>query len=235
MSRRYSRMPNGRKQDEDVGSHWMSYSDLMSALLLLFALLLMISLLSNQTEVEARDQLIDEVLGVKTKIVEELNEAFSDSNLEMEVDPQTGAIRFSSGVFFELNSYEVSKTGKKNLEEFIPVYIGILLSDQFRDHISEIIVEGHTDQQGSYIYNLDLSQNRSLSVVKHILSEDFPKYKHDNELRDLLTSNGRSFSEPILGENGEVSPEKSRRVEFKFRLKDDEVIKEIEKMVNANE
>ncbi|WP_144530125.1 OmpA family protein, partial [Peribacillus simplex] len=82
-----------------------------------------------------------------------------------EVDPQTGAIRFSGGVFFESNSSEVSPTGREYLEEFIPQYINILLSDRFRDEISQIIVEGHTDTAGGYLYNLQLSQDRALSVV----------------------------------------------------------------------
>ncbi|TGB05412.1 OmpA family protein [Halobacillus salinus] len=213
----------------------MSYSDLMSALLLIFALLLMVNMYGNQKEIEAKDKVIEDVIGVKTKLIEELRQTFQDSNLQMEIDPQTGAIRFSNGVFFEYNSSDISKEGRKNLESFVPAYIGILLSEEFRPHISQIIIEGHTDDSGDYLYNLNLSQNRSFAVVNEIMEDDFPEFEYRSELRDIITSNGRSFSEPILNNNGNVDPEKSRRVEFKFRLKDDEVIQKIEELVREDE
>lgn len=49
-----------------------------------------------------------------------------------------------------------------------------MLSEDFRDYISQIIIEGHTDDEGSYMYNLELSQNRALAVVKKIYDENFP-------------------------------------------------------------
>jgi outer membrane protein OmpA-like peptidoglycan-associated protein len=220
--------------EEDSSHFWMSYSDLMSALLLMFALLLMVTIFDSKSAAEEKDQMIENVIGVKMKIIKELEKEFSDSNLAMEVDPQTGAIRFSGGVFFETDSAKVSVEGKKNLQEFIPKYISILLSDQFRDEVSQIIVEGHTDDQGTYLYNLDLSQARATSVVKEIYGEGFTNFAHKEELKKVITSNGRSFSVPII-ENGKINKEKSRRVEFQFRLKDEEVIKEIQKLVNKNE
>lgn len=224
------------KRFEEEGNHyWMSYSDLMSALLLIFALLLMVNIFGNQTEMAAKDKMIEEVLGVKTRLIEELNTAFSDSNLEMEIDPQTGAIRFSSGVFFSYGSSEVSDKGRKNIESFVPKYIKVLLSDEFREHISQIIVEGHTDKAGTYLYNLELSQERSFAVVEEIYSDDFPQFEEKEDLRQLITSNGRSFTVPMYKENGEIDSEKSRRVEFKFRLKDEEMIKNIRDLVNENE
>ncbi|MGE6204648.1 OmpA family protein [Guptibacillus hwajinpoensis] len=181
---------------------------------------------------EEKDQVIEELTGMKTRIIDSLSNEFQNSDLSMEVDQTTGAIRFSSGVFFGTGSASVSEKGREHLEEFIPKYIDVLLSENFKDHVSQIIVEGHTDQKGTYLFNLDLSQDRSLSVVKEIFSKDFPEFQHKGELRGMITSNGRSFSEPIYDENNEVDSDKSRRVEFKFRLKDEDLIKEIQNMVS---
>jgi chemotaxis protein MotB len=213
----------------------MSFADLMSALLLVFALLLMVNMLGNQVELEAKDQIIEEVVGVRSELIEELTNAFSDSSLEMEIDPQTGSIRFSSGVFFEFNSAELSDEGIENLRSFIPQYIGVLLSDQFKEHISEIIIEGHTDRESSYLFNLQLSQDRAFSVTEEIFSDDFPEFDAKEELRHIITSNGRSFMVPIEDENGEIDADRSRRVEFKFRLKDDQVIEQIQELVTEDE
>src|SRR5699024_4309846 len=125
--------------------------------------------------------------------------------------------------------------GRKNLEKFVPQYIGILLTDEFQKHISKIIIEGHTDQEGNYLYNLNLSQERSWAVVEEIFSSDFNDFSGKGELKKVITSNGRSFTQPIYKENGKVDSEKSRRVEFKFRLKDEQTIKNIQELVNENE
>lgn len=233
MSRRKSRL---RETAQGENNHyWMSYSDLMSALLLIFALLLMVNILGNQDEMEAKDEMIEEVIGVKTRLIEELNNAFNDSDLEMKIDPQTGAILFSSGVFYDHDSSKLSKEGKKNLETFIPKYISVLLSDEFSEHISQIIIEGHTDLDGSYLYNLELSQDRAFSVVEEIFSKKFPDFDEKEPLRKLITSNGRSYTMPIYDENDKIDQDESRRVEFKFRLKDEELIKNIEDMVTKDE
>lgn len=234
MARR-NRYRENERIGEENNHYWMSYSDLMSALLLIFALLLMINILGNQEEMQAKDEMIDEVLGVKTRLIEELNKAFTDSNLEMEIDPQTGAIRFSSGVFFDYDSSSVSREGRKNLESFVPQYIKVLLSEEFHEHISQIIIEGHTDEEGNYLYNLELSQDRAFSVVEEIFSDGFPDFKEKDDLQFLITSNGRSYMVPIHDENDKVDQDKSRRVEFKFRLKDEEIIQNIQDLVNENE
>jgi chemotaxis protein MotB len=47
----------------------------------------------------------------------------------------------------------------------------------------------------------------------------------------LVTANGRSYSQPVLSTDGSVDPEKSRRVEFKFLLKEMEKIEEIKGII----
>ncbi|TFB13570.1 OmpA family protein [Filobacillus milosensis] len=235
MARKRLERSREYKHVEEEGNHyWMSYSDLMSALLFVFALLLMVNMFSNQKEIEAKNEVIEDIIGIKSEIIKELSATFKGSDVEMIIDPQTGAITLSSGVLFEYSSSKISEEGKENLAKFIPLYMEVLLSEQFKPHISQIIIEGHTDNQGSYLYNLELSHNRSLAVVQEILSEDFPMEDQDGHLRDVLTSNGRSYSDPIL-DNGEVDQDASRRVEFKFRLKDEEMFEEIQELVANNE
>lgn len=43
----------------------------------------------------------------------------------------------------------------------------------------------------------------------------------------MLTANGKSYSNPIYGDDGEVDMDASRRVEIKFRLQDEEMIDEM--------
>ena len=62
--------------------------------------------------------------------------------------------------------------GKDYLDGFIPVYVNLLLNDkEIKNELSQIIIEGHTDNVGSYIYNMELSQKRAFEVVKYIYTE----------------------------------------------------------------
>lgn len=212
----------------------MSYADLMSAMLMVFALLLTVVVLDYREDLAEKQKIIEEVTNVKNEIIAALLEEFKDSSVQIEVDAQTGAIRFPSNVLFDINSTEIKPDGKTSLKEIVPKYFSILLQDRFRDEISNIIIEGHTDREGTYLYNLNLSQQRALSVVQDIYGEDFPAFKEKELSQAFVTANGRSFSVPVNKEDGSYDPNSSRRVEFLFRLKEDEKIKEILELVNED-
>ena len=53
-------------------------------------------------------------------------------------------------------------------------------------------------------------------------------------LQKIMTANGRSFSNPIYKEDGTIDMDASRRVEFKFRLKDEEMVEEMVRILNEN-
>ena len=181
---------------------------------------------------------LTQLVGVKSEIIEALKIEFSTSNLAVKVDEQTGAITFDTGIFFAVDSDAVREEGQEFLYSFVPQYLSVLLSDEYRDSIAEIIIEGHTDADGSYTYNLDLSQRRALAVAQVCLNEknDILTKKQIQFLRSILTANGRSFSNPIYDAEGQVDAEASRRVVFKFRLKDDEMINNIRDLLgDAND
>ncbi|WP_251027723.1 OmpA family protein [Bacillus sp. ISL-41] len=215
-------------------NYWMSYADLMSAMLMVFVLLLSVIILDYKSDMDEKQRQIDAVTNVKNNIIADLTEEFKGSNMNIEVDPQTGAIRFPGNILYEVNSSDLSPEGIKFLREFVPKYFGIILQEKFREDISSIIVEGHTDQAGSYLYNLDLSQARAFSVVQEIYDENFVDFPEKDLSKDYLTSNGRSFMVPINNPDGTYNPDKSRRVEFLFRLKEEKRIEELQKLVSED-
>ena len=62
---------------------------------------------------------------------------------------------------------------------------------KIKKELSQIIIEGHTDDVGSYIYNMELSQKRAFEVIKYIYDE-MPNFKGKEELKSYITANGRS-------------------------------------------
>ena len=152
----------------------------------------------------------------------------------MQVDPQTGSISFSTDVLFKYNSATLTAASKNTLKEVIPMYLDVLLQDNFRPYIAEIIVEGHTDTVGDYQSNMTLSFNRANSVAKFCLNSSNGLSKENIKvLEQLLTVNGRSFSDPVYKANTDiVDMPASRRVKIKFRLKEDEMIQKITEVLN---
>ena len=107
--------------------------------------------------------------------------------------------------------------------------------EEYKDYLAEIIIDGYTDTTGDYAYNLSLSQQRSLAVAQYLLSieDDFLSSTQEEDLKQVLTVNGHSMSNPILDADGNVDMDASRRVEVKFRLKDDEMIDELNKIMSG--
>ncbi|MBP3649487.1 MAG: OmpA family protein [Clostridia bacterium] len=181
----------------------------------------------QQLALSNQQQKLDDLVGVKTQIIRELSSALSAANLSATVDHNTGDIVLESTVFFDTGKNDIKDTGKELLDRFIPIYLGVLLQPEYADYLGEIIIEGHTDTKGAYLLNLELSQERALSVATYCLQIPGLSSEQSSLLRSILTAKGRSFSNPIYNADGSINMDASRRVEFKFRLKDTEMIDEI--------
>ena len=178
---------------------------------------------------------IADILGVRTRIVQELSAQLASARISATVDEKTGDIVLDSSLMFETGSSTLKAEGLAQLNRLIPVYLGVLLQDEYRDYVAEIIIEGHTDSTGSYEHNLELSQNRALNVAKYCLNMGTLTQTQKTRLKSIITAQGRSFSDPVYDENGVEDQERSRRVEIKFRLKDAEMIQRMNSILSSME
>lgn len=183
-------------------------------------------------ELTTTKQELQDIVGIRTDIIGALQSAFSNST--MKVDAQTGSITFSSDVLFRYNSASLTADSRDTLKNVIPMYLDVLLQDQFRGYIAEIIIEGHTDTDGGYQSNMELSYERAKAVADFCLNKRNGLGETEIEqLQKLLTVNGKSWSNPVYlkdasgSQTEEVDMPASRRVEIKFRLKEDEMIEKI--------
>ncbi len=195
------------------------------------------ALTAAQTQMQEQQQRIDALVGVRTKIIQDLAQELRGANLNVTVDAQTGAITFKGAVLFDVNEAVLKDGGKQLLNSFLPVYVHTLLSSDYRDYVAEIIIEGHTDTDGPFLDNLRLSQDRAYAVAQYCLRDGFGGLAPEERemLRVIMTANGRSWSNPILTESGTVNKDASRRVEFKFRLKESEMISEMSAIMEGVE
>ena len=230
MNTKYQRL---FRQQGGGGYFWPSFTDLLTTILLCFILIFISLMVIKSLQIEEMERTLDQIMGVRAMLVSDLEEEFSDSNLGVEVDGQTGAIIFNTDILFEYNDDELNPDAFAFLDEFVPVYLDILLQEGYEEYIAEIIIEGHTDQDGSYLYNLQLAQDRAYSVASYILGEYFPYKNIQSHLEDKLTVNSKSYTDARTDEDGNYSAAASRRVEFKFRLKDEEILDKTKEILDG--
>ena len=181
-------------------------------------------LLANLQSQKAK---IKSLTGIKLKVVAALKEALGN---KIDIDKKTGSLKLASNILFEVGQASLKDEAKVELKKAFEQYIGTLVTNkEIRSHLDKIIIEGHTDSDGSYIYNLNLSQKRALAVMEYLLTLDFTK-KHN--IRPLMTASGRAYLDPVKV-NGVEDKEASRRIEIKFRLKNEDAMHEIEKVLDA--
>ena len=180
---------------------------------------------------------IDQIIGVKADVIEALKNEFSRNNISVDIDAQTGALTLEASVMFDYDQAELTDAGKQALEQILPIYCKVLLQDDYMKYLAEIIIDGYTDTDGDYSYNLQLSQQRSLAVAQYLLDiqGNFLDATQSQNLEKYLTVNGHSMANPVLDANGNVDKDASRRVEVKFRLKDEEMIDELNQLLSSND
>ena len=180
---------------------------------------------------------IDKLIGLRSRIIEELRDELRRENLDAVVDRNTGAIAFTGAVLFDTNRNELKDSGKALLNAFLPVYIRTLMSEENEGYVGEIIIEGHTDTSGSYLHNLALSQERALAVAEYCLGPEMTDLTSAEKetLQRILTANGRSYADPVYKADGTVDMEASRRVVFKFRMKDSEMIDQMSAILEGQQ
>ena len=175
-----------------------------------------------------QQQKIEQIIGVKADLIADLKSQFDEHNLNVVIDEASGAIALDSNVLFAYNESELTEEGIAMLGEILPVYCKVLMDPQYEDYLAELSIDGYTDTSGDYVYNLELSQARALAVASYLFqdADSFLTADELTSLKEKLTSNGHSMSNPVYSD-GEVNMDASRRVEVRFRLKDEEMINEL--------
>lgn len=211
--------------DENVFS--LSSGDLMAGLLFIFILLLMGALLQVQEKAEKDKELADRYDNTKTHLYIDLQDEFKKDLAVWGavMDSSMMSIRFQEpSMLFDEARSELKPAFKEILDDFFPRYIEVLSRPQYKDNIKEIRIEGHTNSNGDYFSNMQLSQDRTRSVLQYCIAI-VPKEEVE-WLRGVVTANGLSSSHPVM-RNGVEDKDLSRRVEFRIRTNAEEVLEEI--------
>ncbi len=180
------------------------------------------------TKLQAQKAKIKSLTGIKLKVIAELKSALGK---KINIDKKSGSLRLSSNILFDKGSAKLKDGAKKQLKDNFIKYVNTLITNKnIYEHLDKIIIEGHTDSDGRYLYNLGLSQRRAYAVMNYLLTLDYIK-KHN--IKTKLVASGRSYLDAIK-KNGIEDKDASRRIEIKFRLKNEDAMYEIERILDAD-
>ncbi len=211
---------------KQANNEWMSISDMMSGLMLIFLFIA----ISYMVRVEAEKQEMKDIALEYRDTKADLNEAlFTEFEKDFKAWDATvttdNAVVFSSPeVLFAVSKSEINNKFKTILDEFFVRYLKIISSAKYKNEIEEIRVEGYTSkswknstsEKERYLKNMKLSQERAYNVLSYCYNLDSDIIQKQREwLEQHLRANGMAFAKPQEGE-------KARRVEFRILMKSEE-------------
>ncbi len=208
---------------EGGAEHWMSVSDLMAGLMMVFLFVSVAYMHYVRVEKDRIEEVVIAYQKAQVSLFEALKKEFGTDlqKWNAELDRTTLEVRFlSPDILFETGKADLRPAFKELLSDFFPRYLNVI--DGFREHIDEIRIEGHTSSDWSgvinedaYFLNMELSQGRTRTVLNYV--SRLPLGEQDREwARKYLAAVGYSSSRLIIDpKNGGENRELSRRVSFR--------------------
>lgn len=223
--------------DEAEKPFWISYSDLMTALMILFLVVMVASLTSISQQaiqiktagLEKREEMPKPKVNDEQEKLElarmveiqsvcnALKNASVKNNIEARIDCNSNRIDFGEAGRFDSRQYKLNSKGEKTLKDIVPVILEAAQSPKGEKWLKRVHVQGFTDTDGSYLYNLNLSLKRSEWVMCTILGTD-PEVslqlspEERSLVKQIFLAGGVSFND------AKSSKEDSRRVELKLEF-----------------
>lgn len=199
-------------QHDGESPFWISFSDLMSALMVLFLVVMAVTLVAITDSMNKATKDSVERAAAISKVMALI--ALDSRSQGVGVDQQNYRIDLGKEVRFESGSYVISQDAGQFLRSYIPVLLKAKESPEGQRWIRSVVIEGFTDEDGAYLYNLQLSLDRSRSVVcslfQNAATANGLTQAQLRKVQELFLVGGYSFNS-IKKDKSE-----SRRVEFKI-------------------
>jgi outer membrane protein OmpA-like peptidoglycan-associated protein len=208
-------------REEAEKPFWISFSDLMTALMVLFLVAMAVALTAvtqefeqlkkkdadRDTSIEDRNKAIEACIEDVKSIIE--NPEFKGVRLD------GNAIVFGTLTEFQFKSHDLSLSQKFFVRRFIPRVLEMARRPSCEAWLKRIVVEGFASQEGSYLYNLNLSFLRSQRILCLLLDPNAPNAlstEDRKQIRRLFLAGGSSFN------SAKSNPEETRRVELRLEF-----------------
>ncbi|HHQ4473475.1 flagellar motor protein MotB [Aeromonas veronii] len=201
-------------RDEAEKPFWISFADLMTALMVLFLVVMGVALLAVTKSVSERERKQEQ----HSKNIELIMKRFEQAAARhggIKVDKLRHVIDFGQRAQFAFGDWRLNTQQEEVLRKFVPEILNLANDDLGKSILKRIVVEGYTDKKGTYLANLNLSLLRSQRVLCTMFDTSGPSLLNDEQkeqVRGLFFVGGYSFNA------SKETAEESRRVEMRLEF-----------------
>ena len=210
-----SRRKAGKEEAEKP--FWISFSDLMTALMVLFLVAMAVALIAVthglatiNKDKEERDKTIQSCIADVDALTKQAE--FKG------VSAHGNSIDFGTLVLFGYNKHTFESAAHDHfVRKFVPRVLDLARNEKCDKWLKRVVVEGFASQTGDYLYNLNLSYLRSQRVLCVLLDSKAPdaiSAADRKMVQSLFLVGGSSFN-TTAGD-----PAQMRRVELKLEFRD---------------
>lgn len=220
-------MPPFIKKETAGADHWISLSDIMTALMMVFLLISIIYMIRVKESVDIPRIFKADEQQLYSQLEERLKVKLRRWGATLSPDL---TVRFSNeDILFKAGSADLTADFKQALDEYFPDYLRAIMQEKFISNIKEIRIEGHTssfwakgvNEETAYINNMQLSQLRAQNTLIYLLQSPQLTAIEKAWLKKKFRAIGYS-SALTLGKDGKPADESnaenygaSQRVEFR--------------------
>lgn len=210
MLGRFTVKRNAKQEGESP--FWISFSDLMTALMTLFLIVMAVTLIQVVVPLEGKKQQRENAIKeIMSQIVK------ASEGEDVTVNAEEHSIKLGKVVSFDNDVDSIDARGAVFLRRYIPKLLSALNTNSGQLWTRRIFVEGFTSKSGTYLHNLDLSLFRSRNVVCALFDppteNETPITDFDLEkIQQIFLVGGYSNS------SIKSDPAASRRVELKIEF-----------------
>ena len=205
-------------KDEGEKPFWISFSDLMTALMVLFLVAMAVALLA----VTQKQQQIDQTIELRKKTIEACLSDVINLTEKPEfsgVSVRENSIDFGTVVQFANNMHTFEKPANEQfIRKFVPEVLKVARAQKCQEWLKRVVVEGFASQTGDYLDNLNLSYLRSQRVLCALLNSQAPDRLSESDrklIQTLFLVGGSSFNTASDG-----GAARMRRVEIKLEFRE---------------
>jgi flagellar motor protein MotB len=218
-----------RRPPEEGESYFVSMTDMMVGLVLIFVILLAYFALNLQSKTE-------ELTGAnqtRATILRDLKQSLEKKGLQVQIDEKSGVLRLRDDVLFDKGRWELNDEGRaaisklaKAMVEVLPCYTASNLCKGKRSKhmIDAVFVEGHTDSDAMYggMSNYGLSVRRAettftmLQLNQPALRGFLNKPAGQPGSAPILSLSGYGPDRPVAQGDSEAAKKLNRRIDLRF-------------------
>ncbi len=227
-----------KKLDEE-NPYWMSFSDMMSALLMVFILasiILILQLMERQQEFKEQVKefnqeilLLKKAEEVRRTILIEVAEALQKEGINVEVSENHTVLRIPNELLgFDTGAFEIQPRYAQTAMTIGETLYKVINQDDRTDYLDTIFIEGHTDNRP--LRGLLGKGNWGLSTFRSISLWQFWNERLDAEMMldqmvnkdnaPLFSVSGYADTRPVIKEQmTESDYKKNRRIDIRFTIR----------------